>query len=24
VCSPDLCNCETVDLAERFPTLFKK
>ena len=24
VCSPDLCNCETVDLAERYPTLFRK
>ncbi len=24
VCSPDMCNCETVDLAERYPTLFKK
>jgi hypothetical protein len=24
VCSPDLCNCETVDLAERYPNLFKK
>lgn len=24
VCSPDMCNCETVDLAERYPGLFKK
>jgi hypothetical protein len=24
VCSPDMCNCETVDLAERYPNLFKK
>ena len=23
-CSPDMCNCETVDLAERYPNLFKK
>jgi hypothetical protein len=23
-CSRDLCNCETVDLAERYPSLFKK
>jgi hypothetical protein len=24
VCSPDMCNCETVDLAQRYPHLFKK
>jgi hypothetical protein len=24
VCSPDMCNCETVDLAEKYPHLFKK
>ncbi|HUQ28917.1 MAG TPA: M48 family metallopeptidase [Usitatibacter sp.] len=24
VCSPDMCNCETVDLAQRYPHLFRK
>jgi hypothetical protein len=24
VCSPDMCNCETVDLAEKYPNLFRK
>jgi len=23
-CSADMCNCETIDLAERYPSLFKK
>jgi hypothetical protein len=23
-CSPDMCNCEDIDLAERYPNLFRK